>query len=33
MRFLPKLDGLMPGQGLPHIRLDKALEFLIGDRL
>ena len=33
MRFLPTLDGLRPGQGLPHIRLDKALEFLIGDRL
>ena len=33
MRFLPMLDGLRPGQGLPHIRLDKALEFLIGDRL
>lgn len=33
MRFLPGNDGLRPGQGLPHIRLDKALEFLIGDLL
>ena len=31
MRFLPLPDGVRPGQGLPHIRLDKALEFLIGD--
>ena len=27
IRFRP------PANGLPHIRLDKALEFLIGDRL
>ncbi len=33
MRFLPATDGLRPGQGLPHIRLDKALEFLMGDRM
>jgi predicted YcjX-like family ATPase len=33
MRFLPAAEGVRPGQGLPHIRLDKAVEFLIGDRL
>ena len=33
MRFLPLSEGLRPGQGLPHIRLDKALDFLIGDLL
>lgn len=32
MRFLPPLPG-PAGRGLPHIRLDKALDFLIGDRL
>ena len=31
MRFAPPV--LKNGQGLPHIRLDRALEFLIGDRL
>jgi predicted YcjX-like family ATPase len=31
VRFLPpKAD---PAQPLPHIRLDRAVEFLIGDRL
>lgn len=33
MRFLPAPGPVRPGQGLAHIRLDKALEFLIGDRL
>jgi len=33
MNFTPNAAGLRPGGGLPHIRLDKALEFLIGDRL
>ena len=33
MRFAPVTEGLRPGDGLPHIRLDKAVEFLIGDRL
>ncbi len=33
MRFLPAPGSLRPGQGLPHVRLDKALDFLIGDRL
>ena len=31
MAFAP--PRLSAGQGLPHIRLDRALEFLIGDRL
>ncbi len=31
MRFAPPV--LKKGDGLPHIRLDRALEFLIGDRL
>lgn len=33
MNFAPITAGLRPGDGLPHIRLDKAVEFLIGDRL
>lgn len=33
MRFAPAALTLRPGEGPPHIRLDKALEFLIGDRL
>ncbi len=33
MHFAPVTEGLRPGDGLPHIRLDKAVEFLIGDRL
>ncbi len=33
MRFAPVAEGQHPGAGLPHIRLDKAVEFLIGDRL
>lgn len=33
MRFAPASLSLAPGQGPPHIRLDKAAEFLIGDRL
>jgi len=33
MRFAPARLTLKPGDGPPHIRLDKALEFLIGDRL
>ena len=33
MRFAPAALTLKPGDGPPHIRLDKAAEFLIGDRL
>jgi uncharacterized protein len=32
-RFAPPKLALGPGDGLPHIRLDRALEFLIGDKL
>ena len=33
MRFAPARLNLRPGDGPPHIRLDRAAEFLIGDRL
>ena len=33
MRFSPAPLELAPGEGPPHIRLDKAAEFLIGDKL
>ena len=33
MRFSPAPLTLKPGEGPPHIRLDKAAQFLIGDRL
>lgn len=33
MRFAPAVMALRPGEGPPHIRLDRAAEFLIGDRL
>ncbi len=33
MRFAPARLTLKPGEGPPHIRLDRAAEFLIGDRL
>ncbi|MCQ0969125.1 YcjX family protein (plasmid) [Paracoccus sp. TK19116] len=33
MNFAPAADTARPGDGPPHIRLDKAAEFLIGDRL
>ena len=33
MGFLPARLNLRPGEGPPHIRLDRAAEFLIGDRL
>ncbi|MEM9583579.1 MAG: YcjX family protein [Pseudomonadota bacterium] len=33
MAFAPAEIELKPGDGPPHIRLDKAAEFLIGDRL
>jgi len=33
MSFAPARMALRPGDGPPHIRLDKAAEFLIGDRL
>ena len=33
MRFAPAEVSLAPGEGPPHIRLDRAAEFLIGDRL
>ncbi len=33
MSFAPARLRLKPGEGPPHIRLDRAAEFLIGDRL
>ncbi|MGI9368607.1 MAG: YcjX family protein [Ruegeria sp.] len=33
MSFAPAPLTLQPGDGPPHIRLDRALQFLIGDRL
>ena len=33
MRFAPAPLALKPGYGPPHIRLDRAMQFLIGDRL
>jgi len=33
MNFAPAVLALQPGEGPPHIRLDKAAQFLIGDRL
>ena len=33
MRFAPAPIMRKPGDGLPHIRLDKAAEFLLGDKL
>jgi predicted YcjX-like family ATPase len=33
MNFAPSVLSLRPGDGPPHIRLDKAANFLIGDRL
>ncbi|MBD3676909.1 MAG: YcjX family protein [Rhodobacteraceae bacterium] len=33
MQFAPAPLTLKPGDGPPHIRLDRALQFLIGDRL
>jgi predicted YcjX-like family ATPase len=33
MQFLPPAPGGRPGDGPPHIRLDRAFEFLVGDRL
>ena len=33
MEFAPARTTLRPGEGPPHIRLDRAAEFLIGDRL
>ncbi|MEM1078261.1 MAG: YcjX family protein [Pseudomonadota bacterium] len=33
MRFAPARVALAPGEGPPHIRLDRAAEFLLGDRL
>ncbi|MEL6208989.1 MAG: YcjX family protein, partial [Pseudomonadota bacterium] len=33
MRFAPAEVSLKPGEGPPHIRLDQATEFLIGDKL
>ncbi len=33
MRFAPAPLALKPGDGPPHIRLDRAAEFLFGDRL
>lgn len=33
MRFAPAQLNLRPGEGPPHIRLDRAAQFLIGDRL
>jgi len=33
MRFQPARLTLRPGEGPPHIRLDRAADFLIGDKL
>ena len=33
MSFAPARLSLRPGEGPPHIRLDRAADFLIGDRL
>ena len=33
MHFAPPVLSLKPGEGPPHIRLDRAAEFLIGDTL
>ena len=33
MNFAPQVIDLKPGEGPPHIRLDRAAEFLFGDRL
>ncbi|MDO5658023.1 MAG: YcjX family protein [Paracoccus sp. (in: a-proteobacteria)] len=33
MNFAPAPDTARPGDGPPHIRLDRAAEFLIGDKL
>ena len=33
MAFAPAHLTLRPGDGPPHIRLDRAAQFLIGDRL
>ena len=33
MNFAPAKLTLKPGEGPPHIRLDQALQFLIGDKL
>jgi hypothetical protein len=33
MRFAPARLELKPGEGPPHIRLDRAAQFLFGDRL
>ncbi|MFV0360517.1 YcjX family protein [Tropicimonas sp.] len=33
MHFAPAPGTLKPGEGPPHIRLDRAAEFLIGDKL
>ena len=33
MRFSPAEISLRPGDGPPHIRLDRAADFLLGDRL
>lgn len=33
MRFAPAPFSRQPGEGPPHIRLDRAAQFLIGDRL
>ncbi len=33
MRFAPATLDLRPGEGPPHIRLDRAAEFLLGDKL
>jgi predicted YcjX-like family ATPase len=33
MRFEPAQLTLKPGEGPPHIRLDRAAEFLLGDKL
>jgi predicted YcjX-like family ATPase len=33
MNFAPAPLTLQPGEGPPHIRLDRAAQFLFGDKL
>ena len=33
MNFAPAAQSLRPGDGPPHIRLDRAADFLLGNRL
>ena len=33
MRFAPSPLNIRPGDGPPHLRLDRAAQFLFGDKL